>query len=34
VAWRSSTPPKTPDLLASALRIAAGHAASRRALAE
>jgi putative polyketide hydroxylase len=34
VAWRSSTPPKTPDLLASALRTAAGHAASRRAVAE
>jgi putative polyketide hydroxylase len=30
VAWRSSTAPKTADLLASALRTAAGHAASRR----
>ena len=29
VAWRSSTPPETPHLLASALRTAAGHAASR-----
>jgi putative polyketide hydroxylase len=26
VAWRSRTPPKTPHLLASALRTAAGHA--------
>lgn len=29
VAWRNSTPPKTPHLLASTLRTAAGHAASR-----
>ncbi len=34
VAWRSSTPPKKPDLLAPALRTAAGHAASRRAVVE
>jgi 2-polyprenyl-6-methoxyphenol hydroxylase-like FAD-dependent oxidoreductase len=32
VAWRSSTPPKTPDLLASALRTGAGQADSRGAL--
>jgi len=32
VAWRSTTPPETPHVLASALRTAAGHAASRRAV--
>jgi putative polyketide hydroxylase len=38
VAWRSSTAPKTPDMLASALRTAAGHvaghAASRRSVVD
>jgi putative polyketide hydroxylase len=34
VAWRSSNPPETPDVLASALRTAAGHAAGLRAVAE
>ncbi len=33
VAWRSSTPPATPGMLASALRTAAGHAAAGHATA-